>query len=55
MATKSELISMDTLVQTIGADTTPEISSLWDGAIIAGILCNHPVRGLIRMLGKVHH
>jgi len=41
------LISMDTLVQTIGADTIPEISSLWGGVITVGILCNHQVRGLL--------
>ena len=49
MATKSELISTDTLVRITGADTIPEISSLWGGAITAGILYNRQVRRLLRM------
>lgn len=52
MATKFELISMDTLAQITGAVTIPEIYFLWDGVSLADILYNHQVRGLLTILER---
>lgn len=52
MATKFELISMDTLAQITGAVTIPEIYFLWDGVNLADILYNHQVRGLLTILER---
>ena len=44
MAKKSVLILMATSVQITGADMTPGIYSLWDGATTVVILYNHQVK-----------